>query len=84
MLHVLTASGSLYEIDQAGSRIRRLSGQGPGTPRVGPDGEWRAFMEAIPVVGEPMLIAWRQNPETYVLESTVTSPIERVWEGVLS
>lgn len=81
MLRVLTASGSIYEIDQYESKIRRVSGSTPGTQRVGQDGEWRTFMDMV--IGETLFIVWRQNPETLVLETTVTSPIERVWEESL-
>ena len=84
MLNMMTESGSLYEINLEEKRIRRVTGNGPGTPRVGPDGEWRTFTDlhpAAPVVGASLLIMWRQNPETGVLETTLTSPVQRVWDS---
>lgn len=59
---IRTESGSLYEIDAPGARIRRLRGITPGTPgtaRFGNDGDWRATAEVSPVrVGLPLLIVW--------------------------
>lgn len=38
-----TETGSIYEVDEANKRIRRLTGKGNPTPRMGLDGEWREY-----------------------------------------
>jgi hypothetical protein len=79
-----TASGSAYELDEDAKRIRRVSGEAPGTSRQGPDGEWRSYHDVSrPVVGEPVVIAW--DPATTPLlegsvggmPATITSPVVR-------
>jgi hypothetical protein len=81
-LRFLTETGSVYEIDQNERQIRRLSGAGPGTSRVGNDGVWRSFVGVSgPVVGSSVLVHWRVNPESGVLETTVTSRVEHVWDA---
>lgn len=81
MLRFLTESGSIYEIDHTERKVRRVSGKGPGTPRVGTDGSWRTFMDLNqPTVGNAVLIQWRLNPDSGALETTLTSAVQRVWE----
>jgi hypothetical protein len=42
----ITRSGSLYQIDVANKKIRRLEGKANATPHQGADGEWKSY-EAI-------------------------------------
>ena len=72
-----TESGSTYELDRAGKRLRRLDGVTPLT-RVGPHGEWRQFADVSDVrVGEPVVIVWRWDnvDEQLIARSTVTSRV---------
>lgn len=39
-----TESGSVYQVDEANSRVRRLLGTNAPTPRQGPDGEWKQYV----------------------------------------
>lgn len=58
---IRTETGSLYEIDAAGERIRRLHGKAPATARTArtaPDGEWRSGTASNPTIGRPLLIVW--------------------------
>lgn len=58
---VETVSGSKYEVDVAGRRARRLSGESPATPRM-PDGVWRNFSRMHPqngpTLGHCMAFEW--------------------------
>lgn len=38
-----TRSGSVYQVDHEGKRVRRMSGENDPTPRQGVDGEWKSF-----------------------------------------
>lgn len=59
MLRVVTESGSRYEIDLDGKRIRRLSGNAPPTEHQGQDGEWRVFEDITGlVVGDCPIVLW--------------------------
>jgi len=54
-----TQSGSIYEVDTEGKKIRRLEGKKNPTPRQGKDGEWRGYLNDLKVeVGESVLISW--------------------------
>lgn len=56
---VVTMSGSLYEVLPNHRVCRRLNGQVNPTPRQGPDGQWKPYVNAVrPEVGEPMLFDW--------------------------
>lgn len=80
MITFTTATGSRYELDEAGRRIRRLAGNAPPTVRQGQDGEWRQYKEInTPVPGAPVLIVWRYRGD--VAESTITSTVITVTEG---
>jgi hypothetical protein len=62
---------SLYEVDLAASRIRRLAGKENPTPRQGEDGEWKTFFGISEVmIGQTVLIAW--PPLTGKSTSSVT------------
>lgn len=83
---IRTESGSLYEIDVPGSRIRRLRGTAPGTARVGNDGDWRAYAETSPpTVGHSLAIIWAADDRGPAarpghIPGTVTSPVVQVYE----
>lgn len=40
-----TESGSVYQVDAKGKRVRRLTGVKEPTPRQGQDGEWKTFYD---------------------------------------
>jgi len=68
-----TDSGSAYELDRDGSKIRRLAGEDNPTPRQGKDGEWRVFDFCSEVVaGVPVVINWED------VRCTVTSPVKMI------
>ena len=69
-----TASGSSYEVDLAGKKIRRLFGPKPATERQGLDGEWKQYEDALePIVGRSFWVVWRY--EDGVARSTFTSTV---------
>ena len=57
-----TYTGSVYEVDQQGKRIRRLTGKNEPTSRQGKDNEWRDYRELILTVGKSAWIFW--DPKT--------------------
>lgn len=59
MLRVRTDSGSVYDVDHDGKRIRRVHGRlGPSDTKP-QDGIWRQFVGLDgPVVGETMVVYW--------------------------
>lgn len=80
MLVFTTESGSIYELDHEGRRLRRLSGATPQT-RVGPNGKWKEFLDISPVEeGKPVSIVWQWDDEggLLVARSTVTSCVTSV------
>jgi hypothetical protein len=57
MIVFTTASGSVYEVDAANKRIRRLGGLSAPTDRVG-DG-WKAYENITSItIGRSVLIEW--------------------------
>lgn len=75
-----TESGSTYEIDTTAKRVRRLLGAENPTPRVGADGEWRAYHDTTDlVVGHRLFIQWCSDivpaPEPGALPLTVTTRV---------
>lgn len=85
---IKTESGSVYELDLTGKRIRRLSGVAAPTARQGADGSWRAYDAIWPIeprVGRGMLISWADEsvgpaaaPGTF--PGTVTSNVAEITE----
>jgi len=74
-----TETGSLYEIDEAANRVRRLIGVKNPTPRQGNDGEWKTYEDHSPIViGQSVLLWWAV--ESGVGKSTVTSLVKRILE----
>jgi hypothetical protein len=59
MLRVRTESGSVYDVDHAGMRIRRVHGRHGPADTQPQDGIWRSFtgLEG-PTAGEPMVVYW--------------------------
>lgn len=54
-----TESGSLYEFDLYGKRVRRLQGRINPTPRMGQEGEWKSYQSITPLlVGVQVMIQW--------------------------
>lgn len=84
---IRTESGSLYEIDVPGSRIRRLRGTAPGTARVGNDGDWRAYSQLFPAHperGSCLSIIWAADDRGPAarpghVPGTMTSPVVEVY-----
>jgi len=81
-----TESGSIYEFDETGNKVRRLHGSNTPTPRQGADGEWREYFKVIPVgclnpadvvVGCALIIMWDDAGK-----STMTSRIVKVEESL--
>lgn len=71
----VTECGSLYEVDHANNRIRRLSGLKDPTPRQGKDGEWKNFHAIYTTMENRFLIDWNGEGKC-----TYTSPIIRTLE----
>ena len=68
-----TESGSVYEVDSDGPRVRRVTGTTPPTPYFGQDGVWQPCISAreftAPNGTVDLLVHWRD------LKITWTSPI---------
>jgi hypothetical protein len=68
----VTVSGSMYEVDLAEKKCRRLVGVNDPKPRQGKDGEWKTFHDIapeVPVKGSPVLFMWDPST-TPLLEGT--------------
>jgi len=72
-----TESGSLYQVDTEGKRIRRIVGSTP-TTRIG-HGDWRHYASIHPeeiIIGAPVLIVWGVDPnDPQRLQTTLTSHV---------
>ena len=53
-----TISGSIYEVDEQGKKIRRLYGTEEATSRQGKDGDWKSFDHLDLEVGASAMIFW--------------------------
>ena len=83
-MYYKTETGSLYEVDIPNCLIRRIAGTSQPTDRVGEDGIWKKFI-GLSWSGSRLVIAWRFNKETNILETTVTSPvIEELYERTVA
>ncbi len=81
-----THSGSTYEIDHPGSRIRRLVGRAEKTLRQTQDGVWQPFVSVSEVrVGLPVFIKWPDGtlpaPREGCTPGTMTSFVEEITEA---
>lgn len=68
-----TETGSVYQVDEPGKRVRRLSGTAAPTPRQGQDGEWKTYasVEVLNTsIGRQLWVDW-----TGAGNGTLTSPI---------
>lgn len=80
-----TESGSVYEVDLAERRVRRVCGKNAATRRMGTDGEWKTFVAMTPIVlGGPVMFTWRfdEGPTEDLLwgRATTTSAVQLVME----
>ena len=83
----LTETGSLYEYDPSGKRVRRLYGKTQATARMGVDEEWKpATLAKNPEVGKNAIIIWGDDVAPLVsapgletaLKTTVTSQVVEI------
>jgi hypothetical protein len=79
----IVTSGSVYEVDQKESRIRRLEGKLDPTKRVGNDGEWKQYHSLSDIkIGQCILIIWNEDIEPLAIEGTspgtMTSPVVEI------
>jgi len=59
MQRVTTESGSVYDVDHAGSRIRRVHGRHGPADTQPQDGIWRSFIGLEgPTAGQSMVVYW--------------------------
>lgn len=75
-----TKSGSVYELDAAAKRIRRLHGEHPATNIQGKDGEWKPYHTCDVYVDYPAVIQWEQGLPRFTVTSTVLEIISQVKE----
>lgn len=68
MSTIYRTRNSVYEVDVANDRVRRLEGKNPPTPSQGTDGEWQTYA-ALSDVGGRLLFVWEGGKATF------TSPI---------
>lgn len=62
MVRVRTESGSVYDVDVAGQRIRRVHGRHGPADTQPQDGIWRRFAGIEgPEVGLPMVVYWAKE-----------------------
>lgn len=83
---VTTESKSIYEIDNANKKVRRLSGKGNVPLRLGTDGQWNPY-DSIQgmIVGSNMIILWGKNVPLLPgndagVAATITSPVISIEE----
>ena len=83
-MKVKTYSGSLYEVDPANKRVRRVSGKTEPSNSSYKDGEWRGYKEigsfhpSIQImVGRGMVIVWDD------VKMTQTSSVVSITEDVV-
>ena len=72
---------STYEVDTIRKFIRRLEGTENPTPRQGPDGEWKQYIDIYSLgVGQSAMIVWNvvAEAEGPTLKTTVTSEIKEI------
>jgi hypothetical protein len=76
-----TESGSVYQLDEANQKIRRLSGVNAPTPRQGQDGEWRPYAEVMFIPNGSCLIHWYYDDdpvEGKIGRCTMTSKVTKM------
>lgn len=78
MKRFTTISGSIYEVNLAQNKCRRLLGLQDPTTSQGQDGEWRQCKLISPIeVGLPVVFVWEtiMNSSDINLKSTMTSEV---------
>lgn len=79
MKRFITASESLYEIDEANKFIRRLNGFLNPTPRLGADGEWKKFEKILNlIVGKNAIIVWNLEGQ---IPGTITNIVTHIYNA---
>ena len=85
MISFTTETGSVYELDEEGKQIRRVSGTHSATAHQSPDGEWQTYLSATPVVkGKVVRIVWRVDYEGTpgaIIRRTITSRVAHIAPG---
>jgi hypothetical protein len=75
-MFIKTASNSVYEIDEANKKIRRLKGERDATPYFGVDGEFRAYQSINRLADNTLLIIWGlKNDGQIIAQTTRTTKI---------
>lgn len=80
-----TESGSTYEVDYDGKRVRRMSGTKEPTERQGKDGEWKVYEDIIrPTIGHRLAFVWTSESVEdglTVYRTTFTTPVTHINEN---
>jgi|HubBroStandDraft_2_1064218.scaffolds.fasta_scaffold150007_3 hypothetical protein len=82
MIRFETETGSQYELDEEGMRLRRLSGKHAPTANQRQDEEWREYQSIAELsIGNSPLVVWGTEitDEGPMLRRTLISPVVRVW-----
>lgn len=72
MIKIDTFSGSVYEIDSANKKVRRVSGTHEPTSNQGIDGEWKHYELVHHVRNLGLVIEWNEQGSA-TITSRVTS-----------
>jgi hypothetical protein len=82
MMKFVTETGSVYEVDQAGRRLRRLSGYAAPTANITEDGRWRTFLHVGPLEhGRRVFVIWgleHRDKDGLKLRQTLTSEVTNI------
>jgi hypothetical protein len=75
---IFKTANSMYEIDSANNRLRRLNGANNPTNNQGSDGEWKHFESISPItLGDPVMVVWHYDDEESIIRRTqITSVLE--------
>ena len=68
---------STYEVNPRKKQIRRLQGTAEPTPRIGTDGEWKAY-GLLTLTKGVLVIAWPWRNDNGSLPHTITSKVVKV------
>lgn len=64
MTRTLNTLNSIYEIDEDGKRIRRVSGKNDPTGHFQPDGEWKPYVKILPWMHGARMVLWPDGQAT--------------------
>lgn len=70
-MSILRTLNSVYEVDEAGHRIRRVSGVNKPTRNFTPDGEWKPYLGIFTWMSDARLIVF--GADNYTITSKVVS-----------